>query len=410
MLRPVNPICCLESLVDNPEVQQWVNRPKNSFQRPSFISSDKRITDSLLADYSSEQLQPFSPSNSSLMVDWVSCKVPFFHAGKINGGNVISTTPDGEVEYCVDKMLAVKGSHDNRLSVRTIEVLPSGDTWLISISGNPVKWFQGHNIFGSDDLVNLVYETVLRLSELLKSPQPESMLSNIRSGCFTLSRIDINGMYSLGRRSDVYNWLHFAELNARTRHGTAVSKGNTVYFGKTSERWSVKCYSKGSEIEKHKLPVLLQDSSLPVFADDKLRIELTLRSKELIKLGLQDGSNWLTLDLFDIYKEYVGRIEMSNQTVARDLIYSLPKFARAAFVAWDSGHDVRLLVGRSKYYKDRKELLKHGIDISIPKPQDDSFINVVPLKRVLEMKPVGVPDWAMGTPLYFEPRSLCKVC
>lgn len=408
MLRPVNPICCLESLVHSPEVQQWVNRPKTTFIKPDFISSDKHITNNIISDYSPEQLRVDSPSYSSLMVDWVSCKVPFFYSGKINGGNVISTTPDGEIEYCVDKMLGVKGSYDNRLSVRTVEVLPTGDTWLISISGNPVKWFQGHNIFGSDDLVNLVYETILRLSELLESPQPESMLASIRSGCFTLSRIDINGMYSLGRRSDVYNWLHFAELNARTRHGTAVSKGNTVYFGKTSERWSIKCYSKGNEIEKHKLPILLQDSSLPVFADDKLRIELTLRSKELVKLGLQDGANWLTLDLNDIYKEYVGRIEMSNQTVVNDLIYKLPKFARASLALWDAGNDVRMFVGKTKFYKDRKELLKHGIDISIVKQQDESFVNVVPLKRVLEMKPVGVPDWAMGTPLYFEPRKLCK--
>lgn len=404
-----NPICCLESLVHSPEVQQWVNKPRTKFISPDFISSDKAISNSVITNYSTEQILDNSLTNSCLMVDWVSCKVPFLHSGKINGGNVISTTPDGEIEYCVDKMLSVKGSHDNRLSVRTIEVLPSGDTWMISISGNPVKWFQGHNIFGSDDLVNLVYETVLRLSDLLNSPQPESLLSSIRSGCFTLSRIDINGMYSLGRRSDVYNWLHFAELNARTRHGTAVSKGNTVYFGKTSERWTVKCYSKGSEIEKHKLPILLQDSSLPAFADDKLRIELTLRSKELAKLGLQDGCNWLTLDLNDIYKEYVGRIEMSNQTVASDLIYSLPKSVRASFVAWDSGHDVRLLVGRSKYYKDRKELLKHGIDISIPKPKDETFVNVIPLKRVLEMTPSGVPEWAEGTPFYFKPRMLCNV-
>jgi hypothetical protein len=31
---------------------------------------------------------------------------------------------------------------------------------------------------------------------------------------------------------------------------------------------------------------------------------------------------------------------------------------------------------------------------------------VVPLYRVLEAKPVQVPDWATGTPLYFEPRRV----
>jgi len=32
--------------------------------------------------------------------------------------------------------------------------------------------------------------------------------------------------------------------------------------------------------------------------------------------------------------------------------------------------------------------------------------NVVPLFKVLEAVPVGVPDWAEGTPLYFEPRRI----
>jgi len=32
--------------------------------------------------------------------------------------------------------------------------------------------------------------------------------------------------------------------------------------------------------------------------------------------------------------------------------------------------------------------------------------NVVPLIRVLEAVPVGVPEWAEGTSFYFEPRKL----
>ena len=49
------------------------------------------------------------------------------------------------------------------------------------------------------------------------------------------------------------------------------------------------------------------------------------------------------------------------------------------------------------------ELCKQGVDISIPK--SDVTSNVVPLIRVLEAVPVGVPDWAEGTNMYFEPRK-----
>lgn len=358
-------------------------------------------------EYNPEFVRLECVTNPTLMIDWLTVKVPFFARGLINGGNIISTSSDGDIEYTIQKRLPIRGSYDNKLVIRTEEVTPNGDTWLVSISGNPVKWFQGHNIFGSDDLPNLVYETVLALSEQLNMPQPEDWMSSIKEGAFKVSRVDINGMYSLKSRSDVYAWLNAAEKTGRSRHGTAQSKGNTVYFGKTSERWTVKCYSKGQELEKHCLPVELQETSLTDFADNKLRIELTLRSKELEKHGLHMGSNWFKMDLWEIYKEYVGRIEMSNQTVRDDLLFEIPKFARQSYINWNSGYDPRMLVGKTKFYKDRKALLEFGIDISVAKPEEETFVNVVPLKRVLELKPCGIPDWAYGTKLLFEPRKIC---
>ena len=74
---------------------------------------------------------------------------------------------------------------------------------------------------------------------------------------------------------------------------------------------------------------------------------------------------------------------------------------------WSRGADVRQFVKKTKYYKDRSALLKFGIDISTPKNTDDSNVNIVPLKRILELQPAGVPDWAYGTELMFEPRKIC---
>lgn len=346
--------------------------------------------------------------NPSLQIDWVTAKVPFFVKGKLNGGNIINTTPDGEVEYTIDKRLPVVGSFDSKLSVRTSDVIPVvGDTWLVEISGNPVKWFQGHNIFGSDDLPNLIYETVIKLSKILNCPQPESYLSGIKKGCFSLSRVDITGMFSLPTRSDVYSWLNHAEKTCRTRSGTALSKGTTVYMNKNSARWNVVMYSKGQELEKHPLPSGLDGSSLESYADNKLRVELRLRGKELAKIGLNTGVNWLTLDPWPLYKDYVGRIEMTEQEIRSERLFDIPKHARMTYELWSLGRDVRQFVGKTKYYKDRKALLELGIDISVPKPINTENVNVIPLKRVLELTPAGVPCWAYGTNLMFEPRKIC---
>ena len=351
---------------------------------------------------------PEVSSNPTLMVDWITFKVPFLYAGNLNGGNIFRTSRSGELEYKVNLRLGVKGSFDDKLSIRTEDVSSSGNTSLISISGNPVKWFQGHNIFGSDDLNGLVYETVLAISEILESQQPSFILKGIFEGGYSVSRVDINGMYYLKNRNEVLSWLTAAERTGRSRHGTALSKGNTVYFGKNSQRWSIKCYSKGQEIEKHKLPRDLHLDSLKDFADNKLRIELTLRQKELKKLDLINGSSWVDIDLWALYKEYAERIEMTAQRLEDYKLLDIPKFAKSSYIAWSAGHNPRDFVSKSKFYKDRKALLDFGVDISILKPKEQVTDNVVPLRRVLELKPTGIPDWAYGTKLLFEPRKSAK--
>lgn len=364
------------------------------------------IPDDHKSSYNGEYLAVEQNYNQSLQIDWVTAKVPFFAVGKLNGGNIINTTPDGEIEFSIDKRLPVSGSFDSRLSIRTSDILPDGNTYLIEISGNPAKWFQGHNIFGSDDLPNLIYETVLKLSEMLNCPQPDGFLSAVRRGNYTISRVDITGMFSLPSRSDVYAWLKHSEKVCRTRSGTALSKGSTVYLNKNSARWNVVFYSKGQEIEKHQLPRELSGGSLEAYADNKLRVELRLRRNELAKIGLNFGGNWLNVDPFSIYKDYVGRVEMSEQQIRCEDVFNIPKYARTTYELWSRGADIRQFMSDRKYYKDRKALLEFGIDISVPKPSD-LHSNVIPLKRVLELKPAGVPDWAYGTNLMFEPRKLC---
>lgn len=344
--------------------------------------------------------------NQTLQIDWVTFKVPFFYSGRLNGGRLFSVDADGSLDYEIDKRRVVRGSYESNLTIRTADVTPDGNTWLVEVSGNPVKWFQGHNLFGTADLPNLIYETVLRLADLVNSPQPECFTSWVKQGFWTVSRVDITAMYLLPTRSDVLAWLKHAEKTSRSRAGTAISKGNTVYLNKDSERWNVVMYSKGQELEKHPLPKDLESKSLSDFADNKLRIELRLRGKELAKIEYKAGTSWLNLDVAHLFNDYVGRIEMTEQSIRDERLFDIPKSARTSYQLWSCGCDVRQYVSRAKFYKDRKALLEFGVDISVAKPVETN-VNVVPLRRVLELKPAGVPEWAYGTNLYFEPRKVC---
>jgi len=136
------------------------------------------------------------------MIDWVSAKVPFQHFGQLHGGRKIEVTPDGEVKYDSPMWKRVEGSYSANISIKTVDADRKGNGTVMAISGNPVKWFQGHNIFGSDDLCGLVYETMLRVCSVLEIQPHSCDIQAWRHGDFSLSRIDINGMYSLGSRSN----------------------------------------------------------------------------------------------------------------------------------------------------------------------------------------------------------------
>jgi II/X family phage/plasmid replication protein len=220
-------------------------------------------------------------------------------------------------------------------------------------------------------------------------------------------------MWALPKRQDVRAWIRAVEIQAKSRHGRPVSRGGTVYFGKNSRRWALKFYSKGDELERggkgHTLP-----GSLPMcdmlmsHADNKLRGELTLRAMQLKKLGLARGSAWTAETPQQLLAEHIASLQMADQfTLSTEAIEGLPPRLLLVYEAWRNGKDMRQILPLRTFYRYRKELLKRGIDINVRQPAQPE--NVVPLVRVLQPQAiVQVPEWARGTPLYFEPRKKSK--
>lgn len=341
-----------------------------------------------------------------IMCDWLDVLVYWPHKKPLNSGNVLSIADDGEVEWSVDKRLKIEGSYASSVQLKSIHKHSRCSHLLIS--GNLVKWFQGHNVWGTSDLKGLLLSFLFKVLPTVTDDDISSLplLINVAE----VKRIDLTAMFDLGCQSDVLSWLRAAGDSATVSHrGRGQFTGDTLYFGKHSRRWSLKFYAKGLELKKHKIkghsPCELK--SVTDFANRALRAECVIRSMQLKKMGLSEVQHWEEGTIEEVYTSYLSKIEFSGNvtyTFENPDFEKLPARLKGPVHLWREGHDLRSVYPRATWYRYRRDILNLiNLDISLPPPSEKKNNNVVPLLRVLEAKPMNVPEWAHGTSLYFEP-------
>lgn len=343
------------------------------------------------------------------MIDWVSFVVPCNHETPIHGDSIMRVTPDGERVWETLTAKTIEGSFSDKITLKTHNLDHEHKPAELYVSGNPVKFFQGHNVFGHNCPHELAVALMDRLCGMLPELTPTDAQRNAwRLGAFRLTRVDITSMFSLGSNAAVIDWLRSAEYSSRTRHGRPAMKGNTLYWGKNSRRWSLKAYAKAQELEAHP-PSRDLPEALEEWADDKLRVELVMRQMQLKEHGLDLAANWSTGDTTaeDLYLEYLGKLNMvDNVRIDHDkLMAELPARLAGTYVKWRDGYDLLSLMTRRTFYRHRKELLEYGVDITNKAPPRDKS-NVVPLVRVVEAVPASLPEWVEGTDYLYTPPRL----
>ncbi len=331
------------------------------------------------------------------MIDWVTAIVPCRHS-ILESDRVFKISSNGDIQWETACRVKVTGSHDSSIQVKShgVDEKEEGMISHLLISGNPSKFLQGHNIFGSDDVLALVHDTLLKLCQILKIDIHPDDLRQVEKGDYPLKMVDINYSYQLPTRRDVLSVIRALEYKSKTRHGRPSMKGGTLYFGKSSQRWAIKAYSKGEEIEakNHQLPEQLKSTKLPLWADNKLRLELRLKLKELQQIGVNKAKDLPKTKVVELFNEYLSRIDMSEQiALTDDKELELPQKLKLTYIAWKNGQDLRSTLPKTTYYRHRKELLAFGINIDLRQDNSPTW-NVVPLIRVLEAKPANIPSWA----------------
>ncbi len=236
------------------------------------------------------------------MIDWLTFDVHGVLHRPISGGALVAfDAASGDVEWQATRRKSVEGSASSTVQIVSRGVGPDELASSLHFSGNPSKFLQGHNLYGSDDLPGIVYQcaaqamvsalharaaqsfqqvdsieqaaTLHALARAIVSrPKPHAIVRSVSEshrgsmvrpvatlpGQAThdvdtphvrLARVDVNYMANLGSEHDVASWLsharRFATFNNRTARADAAS---TVYFASgKSRRARLKFYAKGPE-------------------------------------------------------------------------------------------------------------------------------------------------------------------
>lgn len=340
------------------------------------------------------------------MIDWLTVRIPVRLPCPIAGGFTVKLDGDGKELLRTPHRVMVEGSYSSSLSIRA----PS--TSELELSGNLAKWLAGHNLWGSDCPVALLWAALERLGTL-PGVLPCSLAEMGLTGpCDLLAtivtRIDCTGMLMLGSLAEVRAFIRAAELTGTmTNRGRGVMRSGTLVFGyakgKSFTRSQIVMYAKGQEIEAHPLPALMMaDPEVRAWVDRSLRVEVRLGRHELQEQGLRLLSGWLcegravavgAARALQVWEQAMRKLTFSEAGTSIDLL-ALPKALRGTYGLWEAGRDCRQLLSTPTFYRHRNEIRKlTGVDIAVP-PAPKPVSNVVPLADVLAARWADRPVWA----------------
>jgi len=333
--------------------------------------------------------------------DWFSGFINYDRAD-LHDGHIITTTANGEIELDKFRPLAVKGSYDDKIIIKSC-LIPAPPEWsLVSsdsiyrvyISGNPTKFFQGHNVYGHSDMLGVIRDFIKIV--LQKIEVDELSIKRILNDKIRITRIDVTNSYVMDSANDVKSWLRAAS-QYMTGKNQKVDNEKTLYVGKNSRRVAIKVYDKATEMMMHRKTFNLDDVTfckLHNIASNLLRFEVTLRGMKLDDLGLNDLLK-VSNEMFE--KEFGNQLEKMNLPenieLVENVINDLPLKYAGIYQKWQNGLIIKDTMSLSSFKRYRKYFLDNfNLDISMP-PRDISHTNIIPLWRVIQPGAAYVPSF-----------------
>lgn len=295
----------------------------------------------------------------------------------------------------------------------TVEVKSIKNGNFLVVSGNPAKLFQGHNVFGSNDLQGICRDLFSLVTEKFNIKVEQVDQQAINEGYYSLSRVDLAVNFRLPSNEVVSKTIREMEWNWREIGRNVSNYGDeTVYQNQHSKVASTKLYNKRKELHAHPLPehILGRDACdrLRRYTERLLRAEFVLRSTALKKLKLNIGSGWNITKVRSLIKKNVLSLaierDVNHLILPIDYCDWKPEF-KQTYRLWLQGNDLRILFEEKTLQRRRKSLLEFGIDIRHPPVPER--IAIVSISSLLTLENIThIPRFAESHGLVHRPSRI----
>lgn len=293
-------------------------------------------------------------------------------------------TADG---VCVsERFLAqrVSGSWDTSITVQC-------DGAGVLVSGNVGRFGRPDNVFNRSWWGTL--QALDRISNALSLPRfcvARHDPSDIDTGQVTsgaiVSTLDVTRNFSCGSDAQAIAFIRYCSgLNvSRCKRGLAGDE--SVWW--VNSRRMIKVYRKWVEMVAHG-----SDPNDPLVTWCRniglVRVEVSMKRRLLNDLGLFDLGEISDEKLAEVYAEETAFLSKFDSSEDPDILAAIPPRSRAYAAAWLAGQDLSQFCSRATLYRHGRVLAEYGLDIFSPRN-----VSNFPTKiRVIELKPVAVPDW-----------------
>lgn len=346
-------------------------------------------------------------SSCAMMIDFITARIalPRPLPAPINGGQFVRVDESGVIERTTALRKRIVSSHETALQIRAPGINE------LEITGNPVKFVQGHNLWGTSCPTEALWCALLQLEALGALPCSLRDLGllgrDTLADCTQFSRIDCTAMLLADRWHDVETVIRSLRVAGRLRDRGASGlpyawpekQGGGVTFGgrpgQSASHRQLVFYAKGKEAMVHPLPDCIgDDPELLEWVNRCLRCEVRLGTNYLRKSGLRAARQWADDQARKEWNSMMQRIDMNGSDERPEALSGLADHLRLAYGSWLAGENLKALLPARKYYRYRSAILKAtGVDIAIPRPKEPSA-EIIPFRRVIELRPAGRPAFA----------------
>ena len=298
------------------------------------------------------------------MIDWLTIWLPRVAEWDLPGRIKVLRDQETGLETTLGHQGRQVPSFDTSVRVRPVDA-------CIEVSGNPSKWLQGHNLFGSDDVPGTIRRWLKRIEQ---HPAIGQRLFPLHPLVYAdIHEIHLAQMVDMDSPKNKTDFLNQLGLLSKTRHKSQFFySGETVYFGKggdktskTSRLYFWRFYDKLAEMKRHKQKQVCENWNI----ENHVRAEVVLKSMYLKQLGLNRPKSWTSETVSNLYLEMLTKINLAEGNIM-DTFAPPPGMNekdKRIWYQWVAGERLVSSMTRPTFYRVRRHMLdEHGIDISLP--------------------------------------------